>query len=80
MPVLLNNQSLGGEMNKIKIELNLDDKGLESILQTILIKGLQAPAQMAALQAIEQQAAIEQDTETSKTTIGFNSGVTNEKQ
>lgn len=80
MPVLLNNQSLGGEMNKIKIELNLDDKGLESILQTILIKGLQAPAQMAALQAIEQQAAIEQDTETNKTTIGFNSGVTNEKQ
>ena len=50
-------------MNKIKIELNLDDKGLESILQTILIKGLQAPAQMAALQAIEQQAAIEQDSE-----------------
>ena len=80
MPVLLNNQSLGGEMNKIKIELNLDDKGLESILQTILIKGLQAPAQMAALQAIEQQAAIEQDTEINKTTIGFNSGVTNEKQ
>jgi len=80
MPVLLNNQSLGGEMNKIKIELNLDDKGLESILQTILIKGLQAPAQMAALQSIEQQAAIEQDTETNKTTIGFNSGVTNEKQ
>mgnify|MGYP003651286557 FL=1 len=80
MPVLLNNQSLGGEMNKIKIELNLDDKGLESILQTILIKGLQAPAQMAALQAIEQQTAIEQDTETNKTTIGFNSGVTNEKQ
>jgi len=67
-------------MNKIKIELNLDDKGLESILQTILIKGLQAPAQMAALQSIEQQAAIEQDTETNKTTIGFNSGVTNEKQ
>ena len=61
-------------MNKIKIELNLDDKGLESILQTILIKGLQAPAQMAALQAIEQQAAIEQDADEAKTTIGFNTG------
>ena len=48
MPVSLNTQSLGGEMNKIKIELNLDNKGLESLLQTILIKGLQAPAQMAA--------------------------------
>ena len=61
-------------MNKIKIELNLDDKGLESILQTILIKGLQAPAQMAALQAIEQQAAIEQDSKETKTTIGFTTG------
>jgi|TARA_S200002703_G_scaffold151578_1_gene151159 hypothetical protein len=61
-------------MNKIKIELNLDDKGLESILQTILIKGLQAPAQMAALQAIEQQAAIEQDSKETKPTIGFTTG------
>ncbi len=61
-------------MNKIKIELNLDEKGLESILQTILIKGLQAPAQMAALQAIEQQAAIEQDSKENKPTIGFNTG------
>ena len=67
-------------MNKIKIELNLDNKGLESLLQTILIKGLQAPAQMAALQAIEQQDAIEQDTEACKTTIGFNTGDINEKQ
>tara|TARA_R110000850_G_scaffold154024_1_gene277557 strand:- start:151 stop:384 length:234 start_codon:yes stop_codon:yes gene_type:complete len=59
-------------MNKIKIELNLDNKGLESLLQTILIKGLQAPAQMAALQAIEQQDASEQESETTIQPIGFN--------
>ena len=60
-------------MNKIKIELNLDNKGLESLLQTILIKGLQAPAQMAALQAIEQQqGASEQESETTIQPIGFN--------
>mgnify|MGYP003637467715 CR=1 FL=1 len=59
-------------MNKIKIELNLDNKGLESLLQTILIKGLQAPAQMAALQAIEQQDATEQESETTIQPIGFN--------
>jgi hypothetical protein len=35
---------------------------------------------MAALQAIEQQDAIEQDTEACKTTIGFNTGDINEKQ
>ena len=59
-------------MNKIKIELNLDNKGLESLLQTILIKGLQVPAQMAALQAIEQQDASEQESETTIQPIGFN--------
>jgi len=42
-------------MNKIKIELNLDEKGLESILQTILIKGLQPQAQMLAVAALEAQ-------------------------
>ena len=72
MPVFLNTQSLGGEMNKIKIELNLDNKGLESILQTILIKGLHPQAQMAALGAIEQQQdATEQDNEGVRP-IGFN--------
>jgi|TARA_B100000073_G_C23326518_1_gene408980 hypothetical protein len=62
-------------MNKIKIELNLDDKGLESILQTILIKGLQPQAQMLAVAALEaqQEGAGVQDTE-AKTTIGFTTG------
>jgi formate dehydrogenase maturation protein FdhE len=60
-------------MNKIKIELNLDNEGLESILQTILIKGLQPAAQMAALAAIEQQqGASEQESETTIQPIGFN--------
>ena len=60
-------------MNKIKIELNLDNKGLESLLQTILIKGLHPQAQMAALEAIEQQQdATEQESETTIQPIGFN--------
>ena len=62
-------------MNKIKIELNLDDKGLESILQTILIKGLQPQAQMLAVAALEAQQ--DEQAEAQKTTqqpIGFTIG------
>ena len=68
-------------MNKIKIELNLDDKGLESILQTILIKGLQPQAQMLAVAAFEaqQEGAGVPDTAT-KTTIGFTTGASHTKQ
>ena len=62
-------------MNKIKIELNLDDKELESILQTILIKGLQPQAQMLAVAALEAQQddAGVQDTEATQP-IGFTTG------
>ena len=62
-------------MNKIKIELNLDEKGLESILQTILIKGLQPQAQMLAVAALEAQQddAGVQDTEATQP-IGFTTG------
>ena len=75
MPVYLNNQSIGDDMNKIKIELNLDEKGLESILQTILIKGLQPQAQMLAVAALEaqQEDAGVQDTEATQP-IGFTTG------
>ena len=63
-------------MNKIKIELNLDDKGLESILQTILIKGLQPQAQMLAVAALEaQQQGDEPDAQkTTQQPIGFTIG------
>ncbi len=64
-------------MNKIKIELNLDNQGLEALLQSMLIKGLQPQAQMLAIQAIEAekeiQAAQGKDAKT-KPTIGFNTG------
>ena len=75
MPVYLNNQSIGDDMNKIKIELNLDEKGLESILQTILIKGLQPQAQMLAVAALEAQQNEQPETqETTQQPIGFTIG------
>jgi len=62
-------------MNKIKIELNLDDKGLESILQTILIKGLQPQAQMLAVAALEAQQGEEPNAqEANHQPIGFTIG------
>lgn len=63
-------------MNKIKIELNLDDKGLESILQTFLIKGLQPQAQMLAVAALEAQQTEDAGEQAASNTqpIGFTIG------
>jgi len=62
-------------MNKIKIELQLDNQGLADLLQSMLIKGLQPQAQMVALAALEQEkvaAAIDKADE--PRTIGFKTG------
>jgi len=62
-------------MNKIKIELQLDNQGLADLLQSILIKGLQPQAQMVALAALEQQQVeAVQDKADKKATIGFKTG------
>lgn len=62
-------------MNKIKIELQLDNQGLADLLQSILIKGLQPQAQMVALAALEQQQAeAVQGKVDKKATIGFKTG------
>jgi hypothetical protein len=71
----LSHNRLGGDMNKIKIELQLDNQGLADLLQSMLIKGLQPQAQMVALAALEQEkmaAAIDKADE--QRTIGFKTG------
>jgi len=62
-------------MNKIKIELQLDNQGLADLLQSMLIKGLQPQAQMVALAALEQEKmAAVTDKADEQRTIGFKTG------